>query len=76
MLSSLSRKAMDAIFSGVSMPATIVLSIAVSVSAFNIYISSSISYYRSLLLFITLLTSLIRYIISPRAMELLYISIL
>ena len=38
MLSSLSHEVINAIFSGVSVPATIILFIAVLVSAFNAYI--------------------------------------
>ena len=76
MLSLLSYKVIDAISSKVSISATIILSIAVLVSASNIYISSSISYYGSLLLLITLLTPLIGYITSFRSIVLPYISIL
>ena len=35
---------MDTVFSGVSIPTTAMLSIAVLVSTFNVYISSSVSY--------------------------------
>ena len=41
MLSFLSREAINIIFSGVSMPAIIILSIAILISTFNIYESSS-----------------------------------
>ena len=44
MLSLLSREAINIIFSGVSIPAIIILSMAVSTSAFNIYKSSSSFY--------------------------------
>ena len=76
MLSLLFYKAIDAIFNGVSIPATVILFIAILVSTFNMYVSSFISHYRSLSLFITLLTSLIGYITGPKAIKLPYISIL
>ena len=41
MLSLSSYKVINIIFSEVFMPAIVILSIAVSISAFNIYISSS-----------------------------------
>ena len=44
MLSSLSREAINAVFSGVSIPAIIKLSITVLISAFNIYVRSSSSF--------------------------------
>ena len=44
MLSLLSYKAMDAVFSGVLISTTIILSVAVSVSAFNVSVSSFSSY--------------------------------
>ena len=44
MLSLSFYKAMDAVFNGVLIPATVILSIAISVSAFNISISSFSSY--------------------------------
>ena len=75
MLSLLSYKTINIIFNRVSIPATVILFIAILVSAFNAYISFSISYYRVLLLLATLLTFLIRYIIGPKAIKLLYISI-
>ena len=67
---------MDAIFSRVSIPATVVLFIAVLVSTFNVSASSSSSYWNILLLLTVLLTSLIEYITGFRLMELPYISIL
>ena len=66
---------MDAVFNKVFIPATIMLFIAVSVSAFNISVSSFSSYYNVLLLLAVLLTSLIKYITSFRLIELLYIFI-
>ena len=44
MLSSSSYKAIDAVFNEVFMPAIVILSVAVSISASNIYISSASSY--------------------------------
>ena len=44
MLSLLFCKVMDTVFSGVSIPAIIILSITVSISVFNIYKSLSSSY--------------------------------
>ena len=44
MLSLLSYKAMDIIFSKVSIPAIVILSIAVLISTSNIYKNSSSSY--------------------------------
>ena len=44
MLSSLFYKVIDAIFSGVSVPAIIILSIAILISTFNIYISFLFSF--------------------------------
>ena len=44
MLSLLFYKAIDAVFSGVSIPIIIMLSIAISISAFNIYTSSLFSF--------------------------------
>ena len=44
MLFLLSYKAMDIIFSGVSIPTIVMLSVAVSISTFNAYKSSSSSY--------------------------------
>ena len=44
MLSLLSYKVMDAVFSGVLISITVILSIAVLVSAFNVSISSFSSY--------------------------------
>ena len=44
MPSLLSYKAMDAVFSGVSVPVTVILSIAVLVSTSNISVSFSSSY--------------------------------
>ena len=76
MLSLLSCKAINAVFSKVIVPAIVILSVAVLISASNIYISFFISYCWSLLLLITLLTFLIGYITSLRAVELLYIFIL
>ena len=55
---------MDAIFSGVFTPATIILSVAVSVSVSNIYISFVSSYWDILLLLVSLLIFLIKYITS------------
>ena len=75
MVSLLSYKAIDTVSSGVSMPAIIILSVAVSISTFNAYIRSSVSYYRSSSSLITLLISSIAYITGLRAIELPYISI-
>ena len=44
MLFSLFHKVIDAIFSGVSIPAIVMLSIAVLISAFNAYIRSLSSF--------------------------------
>ena len=44
MLSLLSCKAIDTIFSGVFVPAIVILSVAVLIFTFNIYKSSSSSY--------------------------------
>ena len=44
MLFLLSYKVINTIFSGVSMPAIVMLSVAMSISVFNIYISLFFSY--------------------------------
>ena len=44
MLSLLSYKVIDAVFNKVSMPAIVILSIAVPISAFSAYISFTSSY--------------------------------
>ena len=67
---------MDAVSSRVLIPATVILFIAISVSAFNISISFFSSYWNALLLLTVLLTFLIKYITGFRLMELPYISIL
>ena len=71
MLSLLSYKAIDTVFSRVFIPAIVILSIAVSISTSNIYMSFSISYYKILLSLITLSISLIEYITGPSTIELL-----
>ena len=76
MLSLLFYKAIDIIFSEVSIPAIIMLSIAILISAFNAYKSLSSSYWNISLLLISLSTSLIKCMTSFRLMELLYIFIL
>ena len=75
MLPLLFYKAINIIFSKISIPTIIILFIAVLISVFNIYISLFSAYYNILLSLITSLTSLIKCITGPRAMELLYISI-
>ena len=75
MLSLLSYKVIDTVFNRVFIPTIVILSVAISVFIFNIYASSSVSYYRSLLLPITSLTSLIKCITSSKLMELLYMFI-
>ena len=76
MLSLLFYKAIDTVFSGVSIPAIIILLIAVLIFVFNIYVCFSISYYRSLLLFAILSTFLIGYITGFKTIKLPYVSIL
>ena len=44
MLSLLFYKAIDTVFSGVSIPAIVILSVAVSISTSNIYVSLFSSY--------------------------------
>ena len=66
---------MDVIFSGVSIPAIITLSITILISALNAYKSSFSFYWDISSSLIILLTFLIGCITSPRATELLYISI-
>ena len=44
MLPSLSREAINTVFSKVSIPAIVILSIAVSISTFNAYVSSASFY--------------------------------
>ena len=44
MLSLLFHKVINTVFSGVSVPAIIILSIAILISAFNIYVSLSSFY--------------------------------
>ena len=75
MLSLLSYKAIDIIFSGVSVPAIIILSVAVLISVFNIYKSSSSSHWDISLSLISLLTFLIKYITGSGLIVLPYISI-
>ena len=75
-LSLLFYKVMDAVFNKVSIPVTVVLSVAVLVSAFNVSISFFSSYWNVLLLFTVLLTFLIKCITGSRLVKLLYISIL
>ena len=76
MLSLLFYKAINIIFSGVSIPTIIILSVAVLISAFNAYKSLSFFYENISLLLTSLLTSLIKYITGFRLIVLLYISIL
>ena len=76
MLSLLFYEAMDAIFSRVLIPVTVILFIAVLVSASDVFASSFSSYWNVLLLLAVLLTSLIKCITSFRLIKLLYISIL
>ena len=75
MLSPLSRKVINTIFSGVSVPAIIILFITISIPTSNIYVNLFISYYRSLMSLITSSVPLIGYITSPKVIELLYTSI-
>ena len=76
MLSLLSYKAMNAVFSGVLIPITVILFITILVSASNISISSFSSHWNVLLLFTTSLLFLIKCITEFRLIELLYIFIL
>ena len=66
---------MDAIFSRVFIPTTVMLFIAVSVSASDISVSFFSSYWNILLLLTVLSTSLIKYITGFRLAKLPYISI-
>ena len=67
---------MDAVFNKALIPATVILFIAVLVSASNVSISSFSFYWNVLLSLTTLLLSLIGYITSFRLIELPYIFIL
>ena len=67
---------MDAISNGVFIPTTVMLSVAVLVSAFDVSASSFSSYWNVLLSLTVLSTSLIKCITSSRLAELLYIFIL
>ena len=75
MLSLLFYEAMDAIFNGVLILVTIILSITVLVSTSNISASFFSSYWNVLLSLAILSTFLIKYITSFRLVKLLYISI-
>ena len=75
MLSLLSYKAMDAVSSGVLIPTTVILSVAILVSTFNISASSFSFYWNVLLSLAVLSTSLIKCITGFGLIELLYIFI-
>ena len=76
MLSLLSCKVINIIFSKVFIPAIVILSIAVLISTSIIYKSLFSSYWDISLLFISLLTFLIKCITGFRLIKLLYMSIL
>ena len=75
MLSLLSCEVMNAVFSRVFIPTIVMLSVAVSVSAFNISISSFSSYWDVLLSLAVLSTSLIECITGSELIKLPYIFI-
>ena len=76
MLSLLSCKAIDTVFSGVFIPAIVILSVAVLISTSNMYKSSSSFYWDIFSSLMSLLTFLIEYITGFGLIVLPYISIL